>query len=334
MEYRQLGESGISASVITFGAWAIGGRMWGGSERSDAVAAIRASYEEGVTSIDTAAVYGQGLSEEIVGEALKGIPRDKVQIMTKFGMRWDLAAPKGDFGFKSQDNEGRPIDIYKYGGRESIIKECEDSLRRLGTDYIDLYQQHWPDVTTPIAETMEALAELQKAGKIRAAGVSNYDMVQMKEAERTIRLASDQVPYSMVRREIEKELVPYCIGHKKAILAYSPLQRGLLSGKIRPGHRFSEGDNRGDSKFYKGENLNQINGFLDELRPLAAAKHATLAQLVIRWTIHRPGITIALVGARDARQAVQNAAAAQVRLTEEEVAFIDSRLGALGLKLD
>ncbi|HEY4108945.1 aldo/keto reductase [Puia sp.] len=330
MEYRQLGESGLSASVITFGAWAIGGWMWGGSERSDAVAAIRASYEEGVTSIDTAAVYGQGLSEEIVGEALQGIPRDKVQIMTKFGMRWDLA--KGDFGFKSKDNEGRPLDIYKYGGKESIIKECEDSLRRLKTDYIDLYQQHWPDVTTPIAETMEALAQLQKAGKIRAAGVSNYDTAQLKEAERTIRLASDQVPYSMVRRDIEEQLVPYCIGHKKAILAYSPLQRGLLSGKIRPGHRFGEGDNRGDSKYYQGENLNRINGFLDELRPMAEAKGATLAQLVIRWTIQRPGITIALVGARDARQAVQNAKAMEVGLTAEDVVFIDKKLD--GLKLD
>lgn len=329
MEYRPLGESGISASAITFGAWAIGGWMWGGTERSDAVAAIRASYDEGVTSIDTAAVYGQGLSEEIVGEALQGIPRDKVQIMTKFGMRWDLT--KGDFAFKSKGNDGRPLDIYKYGGRESIIKECEDSLRRLKTDYIDVYQQHWPDVTTPIAETMEALAELQKAGKIRAAGVSNYDVTQMREAEKTISLAVDQVPYGMVRREIEKELVPYCIEHKKAILAYSPLQRGVLSGKIRPGHPFNEGDNRGDSKFYQGENLNRINAFLDELRPLAATKNGTLAQLVIRWTIQRPGITIALVGARDARQAVQNARAIGVRLSAEEVGFIDSRLGALEL---
>jgi len=330
MEYRQLGESGLAASAITFGAWAIGGWMWGGSERSDAVAAIRASYDQGVTSIDTAAVYGQGLSEEIVGEALQGIPRDKVQIMTKFGMRWDLA--KGDFAFKSKDNDGRDLDIYKYAGKESIIKECEDSLRRLRTDYIDLYQQHWPDVSTPIAETMEALVRLQESGKVRAVGMSNYDTAQMKEAEKTIRLASDQVPYSMVRRDIEAELVPYCIAHKKAILAYSPLQRGLLSGKIRPGYRFNEGDNRGDSKYYKGDNLTGINAFLEELRPLAAAKGATLAQLVIRWTLQRPGITIALVGARDAKQAVENAAAMEVKLTAEEIRFIDVRLS--GVKVE
>lgn len=327
MEYRQLGESGLAASAITFGAWAIGGWMWGGSDRKDAIAAIRASYDEGVTSIDTAAVYGMGASEEIVGEALQGIPRDRVQIMTKFGMRWDLG--RGTFAFKSRDNEGRELDIYKYGGRESVIRECEDSLRRLRTDYIDLYQQHWPDASTPIAETMEALQRLVEAGKVRAVGVCNYDTAQMKEAERTIRLAADQVPYSMVRRDIEAELVPYCIAHKKAILAYSPLQRGVLTGKIRPGHVFNEGDNRGDSKYFQGANLGRINAFLDELRPLAAEKGASLTQLVIGWTLQRPGITIALVGARDARQAIQNAAAIHVRLSAEEVGFIDARLAAL-----
>jgi aryl-alcohol dehydrogenase-like predicted oxidoreductase len=330
MEYRQLGESGLAASAVTFGAWAIGGWMWGGSDRKDAIAAIRASYEEGVTSIDTAAVYGMGASEEIVGEALAGIPRDKVQIMTKFGMRWDLA--RGTFAFKSRDNSGRELDIYKYGGKESVIKECEDSLRRLRTDYIDLYQQHWPDAATPISETMEALDRLVRSGKVRAAGVCNYDTAQMKEAAGTITLAADQVPYSMVRRDIEAELVPYCIANKKAILAYSPLQRGVLTGKIKPGHVFNAGDNRGDSKYYQGGNLSRINAFLDELRPLAAAKKATLSQLVIRWTVLRPGITIALVGARDARQAIENAAAMNVRLSAEEMAFIDQRLSAMQLE--
>lgn len=362
MEYRQLGESGLAASAVTFGAWAIGGWMWGGSDRKDAIAAIRASYEQGVTSIDTAAVYGMGASEEIVGEALAGIPRDKVQIMTKFGMRWDLAVDQGStghnravakvanegrnsvagrsspivgvgtFAFKSRDNSGKELDIYKYGGKESVIKECEDSLRRLRTDYIDLYQQHWPDAATPIAETMEALDQLVRSGKVRAAGVCNYDTAQMKEAGRTISLAADQVPYSMVRRDIEAELVPYCMANKKAILAYSPLQRGVLTGKIKPGHVFSEGDNRGDSKYYQGRNLDRINAFLDELRPLAAARNATLSQLVIRWTVLRPGITIALVGARDARQAIENAEAMNVRLSVDEVAFIDQRLAAMQLE--
>jgi len=324
MEYRQLGESNLEVSAITFGAWAIGGWMWGGAERRDALAAIQASVDHGVTSIDTAPIYGQGLSEEIVGEALKSIPRDKVQVLTKFGMRWDLA--KGALAFKSQDNSGKDIDIYKYAGKESVIKECEDSLRRLGTDHIDLYQIHWPDVTTPIAETFEAVLRLQEQGKIRAAGVSNYNVAQMQEAEQVISLASNQVPFSMVERTIEEELVPYCIQHKKGILAYSPLQRGILTGKIKPGHTFNAGDHRPGTRFYQPENITRINAFLDELRPMAESKGATLAQLVIRWTIERPGITVALVGARDANQAIQNAKAIEVKLSPEEINFINERL--------
>jgi aryl-alcohol dehydrogenase-like predicted oxidoreductase len=229
MQYRQLGNTDLEVSIITFGAWAIGGWMWGGTERKDALAAIQASYDYGVTSIDTAPIYGQGLSEEIVGEALRSLRRDKVQILTKFGMRWD--EKRGDFAFKSADNAGRPIDIYKYGGKESIIKECEDSLRRLGTDYIDLYQQHWPDRTTPVAETMEALAQLLRQGKIRAAGVSNYSANLMGEAEKTLCLASDQVPYSMVERSIEAELVPYCLKNNKSIIAYSPKEQAIQNAK-------------------------------------------------------------------------------------------------------
>jgi aryl-alcohol dehydrogenase-like predicted oxidoreductase len=329
MEYRQLGGSGLSVSAITFGAWAIGGWMWGGAERRDAVEAIRASYQLGVTSIDTAPIYGQGLSEEIVGEALQGIPRDKVQVLTKYGMRWE--GKKGDFAFSSRDNAGHPLEIYKYAGRDSIVMECESSLRRLRTDYIDLYQIHWPDRTTPIHETMEAVAALLKQGKIRAAGVCNYDVDQMKEADAVIGLASNQVPFSMLNRRIEKELVPWCIAHNKSILAYSPLQRGLLTGKIRPGQQFGEGDTRAGSKFYKDENIQRVNAFLDSLRPLAKEKKASLSQLVIRWTIERPGITIALVGARDATQAEQNAKAIAVALTPEERRGIDAKLAALEL---
>jgi aryl-alcohol dehydrogenase-like predicted oxidoreductase len=324
MEYRQLGESDLRVSAITFGAWAIGGWMWGGTEHNDAVRAIHASVDEGVTSIDTAPVYGQGLSEELTGDALKGLDRSKVQVLTKFGMRWDLA--KGTLAFKSKDNSGKDIDVYKYAGKESIILECENSLKRLGTDYIDLYQIHWPDVTTPIDETFEAVLRLKEQGKIREAGVSNYNVAQMKEAEKTIKLASNQVPFSMVEREIEKELVPYCIENKKGILAYSPLQRGILTGKIKPGHQFGEGDHRPDTKFYQPENLKRINAFLDQIRPMAESKSVSLSQLVIRWTIDHPGITVALVGARNAEQAIQNARAINVKLSAEEIKFINDKL--------
>ncbi|GEP98146.1 aldo/keto reductase [Chitinophaga cymbidii] len=329
MEYRQLGQSDLQVSAITFGAWAIGGWMWGGAERKDAREAIRASIDEGVTSIDTAPIYGQGTSEEIVGEALQGVNRDKVQILTKFGMTWE--GTKGALAMKSKDNNGKDIDVHKYAGKESVIKECEDSLRRLRTDYIDLYQIHWPDVTTPIEETFEAVLRLKEQGKILAAGVCNYSMDQMKQADKVIPLASNQVPFSMVERTIEKELVPYCIEAKKGILAYSPLQRGILTGKIKPGHAFGEGDSRSSNRFYQADNIARINAFLALIKPLAESKNATLAQLVIRWTIERPGITVALAGARNAGQAVQNAQAINVKLSSEEIDFINKHLYALSL---
>ena len=329
MEYRKLGTSDLSLSVITFGAWAAGGWMWGGTERNGAVEAIRAAYEMGVTSIDTAPVYGQGLSEEIVGEAIRHIPRDKVQILTKFGMKWDAA--KGALAFKTKNNEEKEIDVYKYAGKDSIIQECETSLRLLGTDYIDLYQLHWPDVTTPIQETMEALSQLIRQGKIRYAAVCNYNVDQMKEAARWIDLVSNQVPYSMVKRGIEADTVPYCIDHHKSILAYSPLERGLLTGKIGPGHQFAEGDHRKNLPFYKDENIRRTNDFLNRIKPLADQKGASLSQLVLRWTIGQPGITIALAGARNAAQSIQNAKATEIKLSEEEISFINGELAKLDL---
>ena len=331
MEYRQLAGTDLQLPVITFGAWAAGGWMWGRTERSDAVKAIRDSYNVGVTAIDTAPVYGQGTSEEIVGEALKDIPRSKVQILTKFGMRWDLAAPKGDFAFKSKDNDGNDINLYRYAGKDSIIRECEQSLRRLRTDYIDLYQIHWPDTTTPIQESMEAVTMLIKQGKVRYAGVCNYNVSQMKEAERHVSLASNQVPYSMVKRDIEKEVVPHCVASNKSILAYSPLERGLLTGKMNPGYSFQEGDHRANLYFFKDENIRRTNEFLKNIEPLAEEKNITLAQLVLRWTVDMPGITIALAGARNSEQAVANAKAGDVKITDEEMKVINSHLDSLVL---
>jgi len=335
MIYRKIGDSDhpehtdLELSVVTFGAWAAGGWMWGGTERSEAVKAIQESFHAGVTSIDTAPVYGQGLSEEIVGEAIKDLPRDKVQILTKYGMRWDLA--KGDLAMQSKDNDGNDIDIYKYAGKESVIKECEDSLKRLGTDYIDLYQIHWHDKTTPIEETMEAVSQLIKQGKVRYAGVCNYDVELMREASKYINLVSDQVPYSMARRDIEKDTIPYCLEHNKAILAYSPLQRGLLTGKMTPGYKFGKDDNRSTLHYFSDENLTRVNAFLDKIKPLAEEKNATLSQLVIRWTVEQPGITIALVGARDPKQALQNAAAMDINLNPEEIKLITTHLNELEL---
>ena len=328
MEYRKIGGSGLELSAITFGAWAAGGWMWGHTDRLDAMEAIRTSYDLGVTSFDTAPVYGQGTSEEIIGETLMGfVPRHKIQILTKFGMRWE--GSQGSFAFKSKDNKGKDIDIYKYAGRKSIIKECEDSLSRLRTDYIDLYQIHWPDPTTSIAESMEAVATLIKQGKVRYAGVSNYNVEQMEEAERTLPIVSNQVPYSMANLGIEMDLVPYCMKHNKGILAYSPLQRGLLTGKMTPGYKFQKGDHRAELEFFTDKSINKTNDFLRKIKPIADEKNITLSQLVLRWTIEQPGITVALAGARDMEQAKMNAKAGDIKLSDEELAEIDDHLLSL-----
>jgi aryl-alcohol dehydrogenase-like predicted oxidoreductase len=231
MEYRKLGKTDLNLSAITYGACAIGGNMWGGNEKQDSIDAVHASLDHGVTSLDTAPFYGFGLSEELIGQAIKGKDRSKIQLLSKFGLVWDGSNNgKGEFFFDANDN-GKTIPVYKYAAKENIIKEVEESLKRLGTDYLDLLQLHWPDATTPISETMEALESLIQQGKIRAAGVSNYSLEQLKEAEESIQLASNQLSYSMLNRTIEKDVIPYTIANNVGIIAYSPLERGLLTGK-------------------------------------------------------------------------------------------------------
>ena len=328
MELVKLGNSNVAVTPIAFGAWAIGGWMWGGAERNDAIRAIKKSIDLGVTSIDTAPAYGFGLSEEITGEAVKGI-RDKVQILTKFGLRWDDT--RGKFFMATRDNSGGDINLYSYASKDSVIRECEDCLKRLDTDYIDLFQIHWPDPTTPVEETMEALNILIDQGKILAAGVSNYDVPLMESAAGVTVLASNQVPYSMLRRDIEEEVVPWCIKNNTGILAYSPLQRGILTGKFDPDHKFKKGDARAGLPHYKKENILKINGFLEKIKPLAESKSATLSQLVLRWTLQQPGITCVLAGARDPGQVADNAGVMRFSLSDDEMESINSELARLEL---
>jgi aryl-alcohol dehydrogenase-like predicted oxidoreductase len=329
MEYRQLGRSEIQLSSITFGAWAIGGWMWGGADKRDAIAAVQKAVETGMTSIDTAAIYGQGHSESVVGEALEG-RRHEVQILTKFGLRWDT--DKGLHYFESTDNQGRPISIHRYAGKASVIEECEKSLKRLRTDYIDLYQHHRTDPTTPIEETMEALSMLLEQGKIRSAGVSNYSLDETKQAQAALPIVCNQVPFSMLERDIENDLVPFCQEQQISILAYSPLQRGILTGKIKPGHVFAATDHRPEQYYFQPGNHERVMNFLAEIRPIADERGVTLSQLVINWTLHRPGITIALVGARNPQQVEENAGAAGFQLSLEETEQIDTALEKLVLE--
>jgi len=330
MEYRRLGNSGVRVSIIGFGAWAIGGWMWGGTDQKNGLAAVQEAIEVGITTIDTAPVYGFGLSEKIIGEAIKG-KRDKVEILTKYGLRWDTQ--KGQHFFETQDAQGRHIELHKYAGKEEVIQECENSLRRLGTDYIDLYQIHWPDPTTPIEETMVAVEKLIQDGKVRAAGVCNYSMEQMKIAEKVVVLSSGQIPYSMVNRSAEKDIISYCIKNNKGVIAYSPLQRGLLTGKIGMNHKFAIGDHRPSTPFFSPENRRKILSVLEKIRPLADTHGATLAQLTIAWTIRRPGITVALVGARNSGQVRENLRAIDIEMTYDEIQKIEELLEELDLQL-
>jgi aryl-alcohol dehydrogenase-like predicted oxidoreductase len=326
MEYRELGSSGLKVTEITFGAWAIGGWMWGGADKKDAIDAIHKSLDLGITSIDTAPVYGFGVSEELVGEAIKG-RRHEVQLLTKYGIVWNSS--EGVLHMDSIDNNGNDIKIYRNGRKKSIIEECEQSLKRLRTDYIDLYQIHWNDPTTPIEETMEAIDQLIKEGKIKASGVCNYDAKQMKIAHETLELASNQVPYSMVYRDIEKSVVPYALEKNIGILAYSPLQRGLLTGKITRDYKFEVGDHRPSTVFFKPHNIEKVNLFLAKIKPIADDKGATIAQLVLNWTLQQPGITSVLAGARNAKQIEDNAKAVNFKLSKEEIEKINNLLNAL-----
>ena len=226
MQMREIGTSGIEASAVGLGTWAIGGWMWGGTDEAASIAAIRASIDAGVTLIDTAPAYGLGRSEEIVGKAIAG-RRDEVVLATKCGLVWHTERGRHFF-----DQDGTPV--HRYLGPESILHELDASLRRLGTDHVDLYITHWQDPTTPIAETMAALEDLKRAGKIRAIGASNVGAADLEAYAAAGRLDAIQEQFSMVHRDIEAALVPLCTRHGISILSYSSLALGLLTGKIGP----------------------------------------------------------------------------------------------------
>lgn len=331
MQYSSLGKSGIQASRVAFGAWAIGKWMWGPQSERDAVAAIQAAIDHGMNFIDTAPMYGFGLSEELVGRAVRG-RRDQVIIATKCGLRWEGPEPRKGFYHFSCDERGirrkedAKFHVYRYLGAESIREEVEASLRRLQVDVIDLYQTHWQDPTTPIAETMETLERLREEGKIRAVGVSNATVEQIMEYQRYGVVDSDQEKYSMLDRKLESSNLPYCRKHGIVFLAYSPLANGLLTGKITPEREFAEGDLRRDHPRFSVENRRRVLRFLAEIEPVAAERSLTISQLVIAWTLAQPGVTHALVGARNVEQAVANAAAGDVELTAEELRRIEAAL--------
>ena len=324
MQKRLLGASNIEASAKGLGTWAIGGWMWGGTDEKESVAAIHAAMDAGINLIDTAPAYGFGLSEEIVGRAIAG-RRDKVVLATKCGMIWHCK--KGNLFFNSDKGNitkgNGQYQVHRYLGRESIRYEVEQSLRRLKVDCIDLYQTHWQDPTTPIAETMAELMRLKEEGKIRAIGVSNATAEEMGRYCAAGQLDSDQEKYSMLDRGAEKRNLPFALEKGVAFLAYSPLAKGLLTGAIGPDRVFNKDDQRLSDPRFSAESRGRVAAMLEAFRPIASGHGITLGQLAIAWTIRQPGCTHALIGARNAGQACENAAAGAVKLGAGDLAAID-----------
>ncbi len=313
---RSIGSSGITASGVGLGTWAIGGWMWGGTDEKASIAAIQAAIDEGVTLIDTAPAYGHGTAERIVARALEG-RRGQVVLATKCGLVWNT--PKGNHFF---DYEGEPV--HRYLGPESVVAEVEQSLKRLNTDVIDHYITHWQDPTTPIADTMEALERLKTAGKIRSIGASNTSVDDLRAYIAAGQLDAIQEEYSMVKRGIEATHLPVCAEHGVATLSYSSLALGFLSGRIGPERKFRGDDHRKDNPLFSVGNRARAADFATAIRPVADRHDASTAQIVIAWTLHQPGITFALCGARNPEQAIENARAGRIRLSEEDLQAIDS----------
>jgi len=301
MEKRQLGTSEIQITPIIMGTWQAGKQMWVGIEDAETVKAIRAAFEAGITTFDTAEGYGEGHSEQIIGQALSDV-RSQVVYASKVGA--------------SHLKPGL------------LIEACDRSLKNLNTDYIDLYQIHWPAGTwnselVPIAETMDALNKLKEQGKIRAIGVSNFSRAQIEEAAQYGRIDSLQPPYSLFWRWVEKDAMSYCVDNHISIIAYSSLAQGILTGKFGPEHKFEEGDHRTKNKLFIKENYARVQTALNQLRPIADRHQTSLGNLALAWLISQPQ-TNAIVGARDGEQAAENAKAAEVKLSEEELKEIDA----------
>jgi methylglyoxal reductase len=338
MNTRPLGKSGIEASVVAFGAWAIGGWTWGGADERESIRAIHAFLDAGGNLIDTAPIYGFGRSEEIVGKAIAD-RRDRVVLATKCAMRWDLtdeqkrrAAEKFSTTEEMFDLPGRKSErsfqVYIYSGADGIREEIERSLKRLQTDVIDLYQTHWQNDTTPIEERMTTLEALRKEGKIRAIGVSNASPAQIDEYSHFGQVDSDQEKYSMLDREMERSNLPKCAADGIAFLAYSPLAQGLLTGKIDPNREYPEGDQRRYKDRFKPENVRNVQAMLERVRPIADRHGISFSQLTMAWTLAQRGCSHVLCGARNPQQAIDNCGAGSVELSGEEVSQITAAVDA------
>jgi aryl-alcohol dehydrogenase-like predicted oxidoreductase len=314
MQTRNLGNSDLHITPVGYGAWAVGGSgwqfAWGSQDDDDSVAAIHRSLELGVNWIDTAAVYGLGHSEQVVARALKGWSGPRPYVFTKCGLRWDASGQ-----------------VQKVLSANSIRRELEDSLHRLSVDVIDLYQIHWPpDPDSPaLEEGWSTLAALQREGKVRWIGVSNFDVQQLKRAQAIAPVTSLQPPYSLVHREIEDEILPYCLREGIGVIVYSPMASGLLTGAMtrERASRLPQDDWRRLHPDFTEPNLSRNLALVERLREIAKRHNRSVGEVAIAWTLHHPAVTGAIAGARNAKQAEGVMQAGDLRLNDKEVNEIE-----------
>ena len=301
MNQVQLGKSDIQITPVIMGTWQAGKQMWAGIDDGETQRALRAAFDAGITTIDTASMYGNGHSERIIARSL-GDVRHEVVYATKV--------------FANQL------------ARDQVFKACHQSLRNLNTDHIDLYQIHWPAGSfgsrpVPVSETLGAMAKLKQQGKIRAIGVSNFSRAQLEEALQVTRIDSLQPPYSLFWRQVEDDAIPLCRQEQVTVLAYSPLAQGILTGKFGPEHQFDKGDHRAKNRLFHPDIYPSVQSALTRLQPIADDHGVTLGQLALAWIIAHPN-TCAIAGARNAAQVEQNAGAARTRLSEAVMAEMDT----------
>jgi aryl-alcohol dehydrogenase-like predicted oxidoreductase len=313
MQRRKLGYTDLKLTTVGLGTWAMGGPWqfgWGPQDDGEAIAAILTALEEGINWIDTAPVYGCGHSEELVGKALKQT-NQKPFIATKCGLLWNDKREK--------------VSCLK---AKSIRQECEASLKRLCIDVIDLYQMHWPEPEEDVAQAWEEMARLAEDGKVRYIGVSNFNVEQIKRVEEIAPIASLQPPYSMLNREVEDELLGYCAENNIGVVVYSPMQRGLLTGKFSQ-ERLADlplDDHRRRMPDFQEPQFTATLQLVDQLRPIAKRNGRILAQLAISWVLRRSEVTAAIVGARRPEQIAETAAASDWTLAQEDIEEIEQLL--------
>jgi aryl-alcohol dehydrogenase-like predicted oxidoreductase len=307
MQYTQLGDRGPKVSRIAFGNWSAGGD-WGSVDRSAAIAAMREAIDLGITLFDTARAYGFGAAEEVLGEALRpeiSSARESIVIATKGGLRNENGLPVRD------------------SSPAALRSDLEASLRSLGTDYVDLYQVHWPDPATPIAETAQTLDAFVREGKVRYVGVSNYDARQMTAFQQVRPLDTLQPPYHLFRRDIEESILPFAQEHGIGVLVYGPMAHGLLSGGMTEATTFAADDWRSKNDMFTGDAFRRNLGIVGRLEAFASERGVTVGRLAIAWTLANPAVDVAIVGARNPGQIRGTAPAADLKLSPEDLAAID-----------